>query len=296
MARPSAEPQRAHRPKKDAPKGAAPTSVPALMERVRARYSGLPTRLRQCADLVLTAPRKVAVSTVAAFAEEARVQPSAVIRFCRELGYPGFSSMQRVLRDDYAQDWPDYADRLSALADGGDGEPAALLAAFAEAGRDSIANLTRSLDAKALGAAVETLEAARTIHIAGFRRAHTVATNLAYMFEKMDIPSVLHTNHALVERRAILVPGDAFLAVSFAPYMPEVVALADEARARGLRCVAITDDERGPLGSADVVLRVVDVDVGAFRTLAAAQTLTLTLAVAVGSARKRKRLQFSGVE
>ncbi len=278
------------------PVGEAPTSVPALMERVRARYPGLPTRLRQCADLVLVAPRKVAVSTVAVFAAEAGVQPSAVIRFCRELGYPGFSSMQRVLREDYAQDWPDYADRLAELRATGGGDAASLLGAFAEAGRDSIANLARSLDAEALAGAVDILTEARTVHIAGYRRAHAVAANLAYTFEKMDIPSVLHANVALITNLSVLAPGDALIAVSFAPYMPEIVALSDAARERGLAIVAITDDERGPLGGADIVLRVVDIDVGAFRTLAAAQTLALTLSVAVGSARERKRLQFAPVE
>ena len=72
----------------------------------------MPKRLRQCADFIVALPDRVAVSTVAELAAAAEVQPSAVMRFCQELGFSGFSQMQRLFREEYARKWPDYGTRL----------------------------------------------------------------------------------------------------------------------------------------------------------------------------------------
>ena len=73
----------------------------------------MPKRLRQCADFIARNPDRVAVSTVAELAAAAEVQPSAMMRFCQELGFSGFSQMQRLFRDEYSRKWPDYATRLA---------------------------------------------------------------------------------------------------------------------------------------------------------------------------------------
>jgi DNA-binding MurR/RpiR family transcriptional regulator len=74
--------------------------------------------------------------------------------------------------------------------------------------------------------------------------------------------------------------------VAFAPYSEETLALAQDARARGLPVVALTDRSGSPLARlSDAALYVPEVDFGAFRSLSATITLALTLAVAIGAAR-----------
>ena len=76
------------------------------------------------------------------------------------------------------------------------------------------------------------------------------------------------------------------LAITFAPYSEETIALAQDARDRGLPVVALTDLLTSPLARvADAVLTVPEVDFGAFRSLSATIAMAITLAVAVGSAR-----------
>ena len=82
---------------------------------------GLPKRLKQCADYVAANPDRIAVSTVAEMAEGAGVKPSAFMRFCQVLGFSGFSQMQRLFRDSYVQNWPDYPTRLEKLRESGAG-------------------------------------------------------------------------------------------------------------------------------------------------------------------------------
>lgn len=269
----------------------APATVEAFHDRLAALSDDLPKRLRQCADFLAAHADRIAVSTVADLAAGAKVPPSALIRFCQIMGFSGYSEMQRLFRDAYAPAWPDYATRLRTLKDAGAGSPAALLAEFVEAGRLSLESLAKSADAGALGAAVGILAGADTLHVIGLRRAFPVASYFAYVAEKMQVPAMLHDGIGNLGHRSALRPGDALLAISFAPYSEETLALARDARDRALPVVALTDRTTSPLARlADAALTVPEVDFGAFRSLSATLALTLTLAVATGSARGEGRL------
>ncbi|MDZ4096140.1 MAG: MurR/RpiR family transcriptional regulator, partial [Paracoccaceae bacterium] len=166
------------------------------------------------------------------------------------------------------------------------GSPAALLADFIEGGRLSLEALAKTVDEAALNAAVEILARAETVHVVGLRRAFPVATYLAYVFEKMSVPAMLHDGVGKLDHRFALRPRDALLAITFAPYSEETLMLAQDARARGLPVIALTDRLTSPLArQADAIITVPEVDFGAFRSLSATIALAISLAVAVGSAR-----------
>ena len=263
---------------------------PASVEEFRARLTDilddLPRRLRQCADFIAANTDRIAVSTVAELATGADVPPSAVMRFCQILGFSGFSEMQRLFREAYSPGWPDYSTRLKNLKEGGAGSPSALLAEFLEAGRQSLEALAKSADETALQQAVSVLAAADTVHIVGLRRAFPVASYLAYVFEKMSVPAMLHDGVGKLDHRFALRPNDAVLAITFAPYSEETLTLAQDAKTRGLPVVALTDRMASPLVRfSDAILTVPEVDFGAFRSLSATIAMAIALAVAIGSAR-----------
>jgi DNA-binding MurR/RpiR family transcriptional regulator len=265
----------------------APETVDDLFRRMAERADTLPKRLRQCADFIARNPDRVAVSTVAELASLAEVQPSAMMRFCQELGFSGFSQMQRLFREEYSRKWPDYATRLENLRASGERRPGVLLAEFVEAGRASLENLMTTVDAGMLERAVETLAEAPMIHLVGYRRAYPVASYLAYALEKMAIPCVLHSAVGQLPTGHALRPGDAVLAITFAPYSTETVAFAEVARADDHPVVAITDSLSSPLQRLNVLTLVVaELDVGAFRALSATFALAIALAVAIGARRE----------
>ena len=269
---------------------AVPIGTPSTVEEFRDRLAlitdDLPRRLRQCADYIAAHTDRIAVSTVADLAAGADVPPSALMRFCQIMGFSGYSEMQKLFREAYAPGWPDYSTRLKNLKENGTGSPGALLAEFVEAGRSSLEALAKSLDEDALNTAVAVLARAGTIHVVGLRRAFPVASYLAYVFEKMQVPAMLHDSVGKLDHRFALRQGDAMLAITFSPYSEETLTLAQDARGRGLPVVALTDRLTSPLArQADAILTVPEVDFGAFRSLSATIALALTLAVAVGSAR-----------
>ena len=268
----------------------APAPAPASVDEFRSRLAevidDLPRRLRQCAEYIAANTDRIAVSTVAELAAGADVPPSALMRFCQIMGFSGFSEMQRLFREAYSPGWPDYSTRLKNLKDEGAGSPAALLAEFIEAGRLSLEALAKSADEGALTQAVALLAAAQTLHVVGLRRAFPVATYLVYVFEKMAVPAMLHDSVGRLDHRFALRPGDAVIAITFAPYSEETIALAQDAKTRGLPVVALTDRMTSPIVRySDAVITVPEVDFGAFRSLSATIAMAISLAVAVGSAR-----------
>jgi DNA-binding MurR/RpiR family transcriptional regulator len=263
-----------------------PATVEQFHDRLAAMTEGLPKRLRQCAEFLAARSDRIAVSTVADLAAGAGVPPSALMRFCRIMGFGGYSDMQRLFREAYAPGLPDYATRLKNLKDREGGSPGALLAEFVDAGRTSLEALAKTLDEEALNRAVGLLGRADTVHVIGLRRAFPVASYLAYVFDKVQVPAMLHDGVGLLDHRFALRATDALLAIAFAPYSEETLALAQDARTRGLPVVALTDRPGSPLARlSDAVLLVPEADFGAFRSLSAAITLALTLVVAVGAVR-----------
>ena len=91
---------------------------------------------------------------MAELAAAAEVQPSAMMRFCQELGFSGFSQMQRLFREEYSRKWPDYAHAAANLRAAGERAPGAMLAEFVEAGRSSLEQLMSTVDADMLERAV----------------------------------------------------------------------------------------------------------------------------------------------
>lgn len=264
-----------------------PATVDAFRDRLMALNGQLPRRLQQCADHVATHLDRIALSTVAQIAQGAGIPPSAVMRFCQIMGFTGFAEMQRLFRGALSRAAPDYATRLANLKAGGAGKPSTLVAEFVEAGRQSMEALARDLNESQLDQAVTVLSKARTIHLAGFRRSFPVASYLAYVFDKLGVPAVLHDGVAGLGHRSTLQPDDALLAITFAPYSEETLALATQARDRGLPVVALTDPPATSLsGVASTILTVTEIDFGAFRSLSAAIALALALAVAVAARRE----------
>ncbi|MBR7652313.1 MurR/RpiR family transcriptional regulator [Brucella oryzae] len=266
-------------------------SVPANIKEFETKLlevsDRLPKRLKQCADFVAANQDRIAVSTVAEMAEGAGVQSSAFMRFCQIMGFSGFSEMQKLFRDSYAGGWPDYSTRLQHLRETATGSAPALLAEFAEAGRTSLEGLLKTIDPEALEKAVQLLAEAQTIHIVGIRRAFPVASYLAYALEKMQVPAMLHSAVGKLENLHAIREGDVLLAITFSPYSPETIAMAETVAARGIDVVGITDTFVSPMSkSAKQTLLVSEVDFGAFRSLSATLCLAIALAVAVGTVRQ----------
>ncbi|MCR9148662.1 MAG: MurR/RpiR family transcriptional regulator [Rhodobacteraceae bacterium] len=268
--------------------GSAPQSVSDLLERLDATAGDMPKRLRDCASFTRRHLHLIAVSTVSDMARASGVAPSVYMRFCQALGFSGYSEMQSLFRARYTEFRPDYQERLATLEKEGVVGTGRLLADFAESGHRSLISLANTVTNESLDRIARGIASARVVHLVGLRRAFSVVSNMAYLFDQLGVPATLHYGVGMLNARGAIFPGDVVFAVTFAPFSPEVVRLVEAAAGQGVTVFGLTDSERCPVAEwATEMLIVREDEVAGFRAPTAAITLTTALAVAVSAVQRQ---------
>ena len=265
-----------------------PQSAEELRARILAVYDGLSKRMKQVARYVLDQPDDVAFETLSLVSQRSGVQPSAVVRFAKSLGFSGANQMQRLMREDLLSRRVDlaYGERVRQFARSGEGAPAddaSILAEHADADALALANLKEALPPESVAHAVERLEKAAVVYVAGARRAFPVAAYLAYSLQQVGKKTVFVDGvggfHA--QAAGTLTPDDLLIAVSYHAYAEETIACARIAAERGAPILAITDSAVSPLAKlASDVLLVREAEVRKFRSLAVSLCLAQSLVIA----------------
>ncbi|WP_162916991.1 MurR/RpiR family transcriptional regulator [Cohaesibacter haloalkalitolerans] len=262
----------------------APVTVADLESRVVEMKDSLPKRLQECASFFLRKGDAMAFLTVAQASLESGIAASTFIRFAQALGMQGYSDLQQLYRRNAFHRRPSYRYRINTLRQRGETEPEQLLMDFCDTSISSIERLVNSIRPELIEEAAEIISSAPELHIMGFKRAFSIASYLAYVLGQFDHRVILHTNVGAIKTIKSFRPGEVVLFISFEPYTPEIVELAEQARRDGAKILAISDTPLSPLtGFSDVCLGVVEEEVGAFRTFSATYCLAATLAVLVGT-------------
>ena len=267
-----------------------PRDFAALKALIAERAQALPKRLTQIASFALENPDEIAFGTVSSIAEQAEVQPSALVRFAQALGYQGFSDMQEIFRSRLRDRILNYDERLQQLRQHAPdaSKPNVIFHGFCEASARSIAALQEKLDPASLDRAVEQLAAAETIYLIGLRRSFPIASYMAYALGKLGVRAMLvdAVGGLAAEQITFAGPADAVLAISFTPYASETLTLARAAAEKGVPVIAITDSPFSPLAQvAGLWVEISEANFEGFRSMAATLTLAMTLTVAIAERR-----------
>ena len=280
------------RAKKPGKTDSGPDAYEKLRTDIAARHATLSNRLQHIAEFALEFPTEMALGTVAEVAKRASVQPSAIVRFARALGYGGFTELQHVFRLRLVASLaPTYKDRIGRLKkDGpwrGSNEPGAVLSRFVSEGIASLETLNTVAREQDLKRAIDLLGSAETIYLLGLGGSYPVAAHLAYVLRKLGRRTVLldALGGGLREQAVAATRADALLAVSFKQYNTDTVRLFAELIARGVRAGSITDTLLSPIArGAEIVFELHDMAEPALRTLVAPMSLAQTLAVSLSLA------------
>lgn len=225
-------------------------AVAAPTEQVSGLFQGVrltPTQRRIAHCLVQHAPT-VAYLSAAEVAELAGVSQPSVTRFAVALGHDGYPALRRQLRE------------LTAGASGG---PADTGNELQQAVRAEIGNLDRLAgqlaDRDRIAETGRRLAASRPLPVLGLRAAAPLAAYFAYFAAKVhpDVRVLDDGGSLLTDRleQAAAAGASALLAFVLPRYPRETLDALREARAAGLRVVAITDSPVSPATEhADVVL------------------------------------------
>jgi DNA-binding MurR/RpiR family transcriptional regulator len=258
-----------------------PNDFEQLQGAIAAAYPRLSPQLQHLGRFALERPDEMALGTVAAVAEAAGVQPSALVRFAQALGFAGFGELQQPLRARLLQRSASYRERI-----GRDGQgEAGVLERFVADASTELGHLNDNVPRATLAAAAALIAGAAQIHVLAQRRAFPVAAYLAYALGQLELPAQLLDGMGgmLGDRLRRIGADDVLLVASFRPYSPEVVAAAVDAQQRGGPVIAITDTALSPLKPpARVCFELGDQANPSFQSLVAPMCLAQVLVVCTG--------------
>lgn len=267
----------------------APESFEALINQIHAAYDDLSKTNRQIAVYLTQNPNDVAMNSVTSMAEKQGIHPSSFVRFAQHFGFNGFKQLQAIFRQ-----------RLNTAAPGFEARAAQMKARLAEAGAggamahlvDLVANDMASLEhlvgdisESDLERAIDLLDGAECVYLAGQLRSEPIAVLLRYILTMLGRRVILMdaAGGLATHMSKVIGPRDVLLAVSFRYYAKEVVDMTAEVAGRHVPVIAITDSTLSPLAKvAEVLFEVPEREQAFSRSLAApiclAQALMLGLA------------------
>jgi DNA-binding MurR/RpiR family transcriptional regulator len=265
---------------------------PQTSEELRAAildsYEDLSKRLQQIARYVLDEPNAVALETLAVIGERAGVQPSAIVRFAKAIGFESASQMQKVMRDGLIAGSAvlGYSERVRQFGEvthGRDGgRPADVLAEFVEGNVLALNNLRELVNGEDLRRAVDLIADAETVYVVGFRRSLPVSSYLAYSLQQLDKKTIFVDGVGGLTRQQIqsIGPDDLLVDVSFHPYADETIQAVQTAISHDAKVLSISDSLVSPTAKpATLALQVREAEVRKFRSLAATMCLVQALVI-----------------
>lgn len=265
-----------------------PQSSEELRAAILDSYEDLSKRLQQIARYVLDEPNAVALETLAVIGERAGVQPSAIVRFAKAIGFESASQMQKVIRDGLIAGSAvlGYSERVRQFSESAHsrdgGRPADVLAEFVEGNVLALNNLRELVKADDLRAAVSLIAQAEIVYVIGFRRSLPVSSYLAYSLQQLNKRTIFVDGVGGLTRQQIqsITARDLLIDVSFHPYADETIQAVQTAISHKAKVLSISDSLVSATAKpATLALQVREAEVRKFRSLAATMCLVQALVI-----------------
>ncbi len=222
------------------------------------RYQSLPPKLKLAARHVLDAPKDIAIQSMRSVAADAKLQPAAMLRLARELGFDSYEAFRALYVSWLSSSEMTFVARAKSLRKRrvSDGQERF----FADMYDTEVVSLDRTLGAAnvaAFEAAKKILAAARRFYVLGLRSLFPAAYYLDYACRLFSDKSVLvaGVGGAVADELRRASSKDALVVFSFEPYARLTVDAVQYAAERHVKIIAITDSVVSPIvNGASVVL------------------------------------------
>lgn len=209
-------------------------------------FESLSPTLRTAAKFVIDHPNEAVIMSMRSLAARAAVQPATFVRLAQQAGFAGWNE----LKDAFAHDLGLHADRYGRRAKtlAGRGRDAGLLSELFAAQRYNL-EATEAGSAASLRNAASLLQKANAVHVAGFRASFPIAYALLYGYRlfRQQVHLIDGQAGGLEMQTRNIAPKDAVVVISFSPYSRESLVVAQQAKASGVKVIALTDSSASPL-------------------------------------------------
>jgi DNA-binding MurR/RpiR family transcriptional regulator len=232
----------------------APDSV---LARVRTRLPEFTGALQRVAELVLADPAAAARATIVELAERSGTSPATVTRFCRALGFEGYSDLRLGIAGETGRaarsaGWTIDIGREIQPTDPLDRVLDQIMAADTRA----MHNTAALLDLKEVERAADAIAGAGRVDIYGEGGSALVGGEMQFGLHRIGVAAWAWSDvHNGLASAAQLRTGDVALGVSHSGQTQETIELLAEAGSHGATGVALTSFPRSPLAElADIVM------------------------------------------
>jgi DNA-binding MurR/RpiR family transcriptional regulator len=222
------------------------------------RYQSLPPKLKLAARHVLDSPQDIAIQSMRSVAADAQLQPAAMLRLARELGFDTYEAFRALYVTWLSSGEMTFVARAKLLRKRRVSNGQEKL--FAEMYDTEMVSLDRTLGAAnsaAFEAAIKVLAVARRFYVLGLRSLFPAAYYLDYACRLFSDKSVLlaGVGGVLADELRRASSKDALVVFSFEPYARLTVEAVQFAAERHVKIIAITDSVVSPVAlGASVVL------------------------------------------
>lgn len=225
----------------------------AILVRIQRTLDTLSPAERRVGLHVLAHSRKVMNDPIAEIAQAAEVSQPTVIRFCRSLGCVGLSDFKLKLASGLTATLPvthaqvTVGDSVSELSSKVLGNTAS-----------AILQERDKLNRESLARAIDLLDAAQYVEFHAIGHGGVVALDAQFKFLRFGLSCAAYTDPRLQSLAAMaLRPNSVVVIISSGGRMPQLLAVADAARARGAGVISVTASH-SPLAKKSDVALIVD--------------------------------------
>lgn len=233
----------------------------SILRIITARLPALSAADRAIGQFILDHAEEMPALSSAALAAATGRSQSAVVKFSQKLGYAGYQELKLAVNRAKAQEWQVPPGMIHGSIDAGDGFVTIvqkLIGSKVLAMQQTVAANGEA----AITAVLDALIGARRIHFAGLGASWLVARDFSYKLMKLGRVVLLDADsHVQLANAAMLEPEDVLVALSYSGATAETRRVAEMARERGARIIAITGPRPNPLAAlADLHLLTVGDD------------------------------------
>jgi DNA-binding MurR/RpiR family transcriptional regulator len=227
-----------------------------LIDRIHTLAPRLTGALREVADTVLADPADAARLSAGALAARAGVSQASVTRFAQAIGLPSHAALRLALAEQVGRATARGVPPDVGLQIGLDDSIGHVMTVVANADIRAITQTLSQLDPAALDRASTSIASARRVDVYGIGSSASIAQELETRLFRIGVHVRAWTEvHEALTSAALLMPGDAAIAISHSGATSEVVEPFRLAGDRGAVTIGITGDPRSAVaaGSRDVL-------------------------------------------
>jgi len=238
---------------------------------------------------------KAAFMTANRLGKTVGVSESTVVRFAVDLGFDGYPSMQKAMREMVLNRLTSVQRIKVASNRIGDQDVVSMVL---QSDAEKLRQTGETVNREDFRAAVQAIQKARRIYILGVRSAAALANFLGYYLNYMfDNVHIVTTSGAseMFEKLVNVGPGDVVIAISFPRYSTSTVKGVQYCRSVGATVVGLTNSQLSPLAqNSDYVLVAKSDMVSLVDSLVAPLSVINALIVALAAGREEELAKTFG--